>query len=47
MNQIGKKLILKKKTVAVLNEQELNNVKGGAGAETMHPYCPSVKPCEY
>jgi len=30
MKQISKKLILKKKTVAVLNEQELSNVVGGA-----------------
>jgi len=30
MKQISKKLSLKKKTIAVLNQQELNGVVGGA-----------------
>jgi len=40
MKQISKKLILKKKTVAVLNEQELNDVKGGLGPQkTFERHC--------
>jgi len=37
MKQISKKLILKKKTVVVLNEQELNAVVGGVKTGSM--YC--------
>jgi len=37
MKQISKKLSLKKKTVAVLNDQELNQVVGGK--KTRISYC--------
>ncbi len=41
MKQISKKLILKKKTVAVLNDQELNQVVGGKGT-----YASVCTPCQ-
>lgn len=39
MKQISKKLILKKKTVTVLNDQELNAVVGGR-RQTLGYGCP-------
>jgi len=45
MKQISKKLSLKKKTVAVLNQQELNEVKGGATKTTCTQVYDSINYC--
>ena len=45
--KFNRKLVLNKKTVAQLNVEELNNLKGGTGEVTPGTcYCPSIIFCK-